>query len=365
MAGSLADGAPDSALRRGRSRISWLTSHPLWLQLVIGWLPMWGLYTLIIGPANPIHRDASLAMAAGIAFRSVVIAAALSPMVRLVADRFPWPRSVRLSFVLSHLAASAIFASMWVVLTTTLETLLRPPSLHFYVLLLVPNLVLGAWFYVMIAGTIYATRATARAGRAEAVALQSQLAALRSQLNPHFLFNALHTVVQLIPRDPDRASVAAEQLAGLLRTTIEEDREVVSFAEERHFVERYLALERLRFGDRLDVQFDVGDDAAAAEIPAFALQTLVENAVRHGAGPRVEPTRIRVSARKDGGMLRVEVQDTGAGVSDAALRETTGTGLQRLRERLVVLYGDAARLDLTSQPGAGFTARLAIPADDE
>jgi LytS/YehU family sensor histidine kinase len=122
----------------------------------------------------------------------------------------------------------------------------------------------------------YATSATERAARAEAEASRAQLSALRSQLNPHFLFNALHTIVQLIPREPARAAQAAEQLGGLLRDTLEEDRDVVALAEERAFVERYLAVQRLRFGDRLSVRIDVSPEADQSLVPSFALLTAAE-----------------------------------------------------------------------------------------
>src|SRR3954469_8653114 len=114
--------------------------------------------------------------------------------------------------------------------------------------------VMGIWLYTSIATVAYVTAATARAAYAETMAARTQLAALRAQLNPHFLFNALHSVVQLIPRDPARAASAAEEVAGLLRATIEEHRDVVTLEEELAFVRRYLGVERMRFGDRLVVE---------------------------------------------------------------------------------------------------------------
>ena len=225
---------------------------------------------------------------------------------------------------------------------------------------LIGYLILGVWLYVMVAGVSYTAIATERAARAEANAARSQLAALRSQLNPHFLFNALHTVVQLIPREPRRAAQAAEQLAGLLRGTIEEDRDLVPLAEEWAFVERYLELERLRFGDRLRVHVEMTDGARATLIPLFAVQTLVENAVRHGAAPKVEPTDLFIRAGTENGTLVVTVRDSGDGASTAQM-EGSGTGLKRLRERLAVLYGDAAQLDVANEPSGGFLASLVIP----
>jgi LytS/YehU family sensor histidine kinase len=221
--------------------------------------------------------------------------------------------------------------------------------------------VLGVWLYVMVAGVAYASQAAQRAARAEALAARSQLAALRAQLNPHFLFNALHTVVQLIPLEPRRAAQAAEQLAGLLRTTVEEDRDLVTLAEERSFVERYLDIERIRFGDRLRVSVRASADADEALLPSFALQTLVENAVRHGAAPQVEPTDILVEGTVTSGVLTLSVVDTGAGIRAGHTGSGGGTGLARLRERLTALYGNAASLVIAPGTGRGFSATLTVP----
>jgi len=219
---------------------------------------------------------------------------------------------------------------------------------------------MGVWLYVMVAGVSYATSATERAARAEANAVRSQLAALRAQLHPHFLFNALHAVVQLIPREPARAQEAAEQVASLLRTAMEEDRDLVPLAEEWAFVQRYLDLERIRFGDRLVVHADVAS-AGDALLPSFALQTLVENAVRHGAAPRIEATRVELSARLEKGSLLLTVRDDGAGATAEQIASGNGSGLQRLRERLGVLFGTTAGLELSSSVGEGFSAVLRIP----
>jgi LytS/YehU family sensor histidine kinase len=227
---------------------------------------------------------------------------------------------------------------------------------------IIPFLIMGVWLYVMVAGVAYASQATERAIRAEAIAARSQLEALRAQLNPHFLFNALHTVVQLIPEDPKRAAHAAEQLAALLRSTLEQDRDLVSLAEEWEFAQRYLEIETLRFGERLLVRSELTDDSRNALLPSFALQTLIENAVRHGAAPRIEPTEISIAARVDNDQLIISVADTGNGLNGA---RSNGTGLQRLRDRLSVLYSGRATLDVASPSAGGYTASLSIPQDED
>ena len=332
----------------------------VWLQLILGWLPVWALYSTLIHGAHP-GVEWSGAIIAGL--RAVTFAAALGLLVHRLTQRLPWPYPMRVSFVAAHLAAAPLYAVAWVALTVGLEAGMSFSHRAGQVVVQVPIapfLVLGVWLYVMVASVIYARQAAERAATAEALAARSQLAVLRAQLNPHFLFNALHTVVQLIPREPKRATQAAEQLAGLLRTSLAEERDLVSLAEEWAFVERYLQLERIRFGDRLHVTMEMEGDADDALVPSFALQTLVENAVRHGAAPRVEPTRLSVHASTAGRTLKIVVRDSGAG-ADTAQLASGGTGLARLSDRLRALFGDRGRLTLASRPGEGFTAELEMP----
>ncbi len=333
----------------------------VWLQLVLGWLPVWAWYATLIVASHPGTRFHDVAFTSLIA---IGCAAALGVVVYRLARRLPWPHPLRPGFVAVHVVAAAAYAVAWVALSLLVEHLVlsglhgRPVAATRVPL--IRYLLMGGWLYLLVAGVTYATQAAERAARAEALAARSRLAALRSQLNPHFLFNALHTVVQLIPREPARAAQAAEQVAGLLRTTLEEDRDLVPLSEEWAFVERYLDVERIRFGDRLAVRVELSEQARGALVPSFALQTLVENAVRHGAAPRVEPTEITVAASVSRGALTLTVRDTGAGASAEQLGNG-GTGLQRLRDRLVALYGDRAKLDLATGADGRFTASLIIP----
>lgn len=336
-----------------------MTRPWVWLQLLIGWLPIWALYVVMMAAAH----GTSLLFAAAIAGRAVIIAALLGLLVMRFTTRLAWPHPLTAGFVATHLLAAIVYAVTWQTVAGAVEIALHghPTEAFMVRLRFIPFIITGMWLYVMVAGVSYATRATERAARAEAAAARSQLAALRAQLNPHFLFNALHTVVQLIPREPRRASEAAEQLAGLLRSTIEEDRDLVSLAEERDFVERYLALERLRFGERLRVEVALPEGTAGATVPCFALLTLVENAVRHGAEPKLEPTTISVGGQVADGALRLTVRDDGVGSDIDRLTRGEGTGLRRLRERLAALYGDGARLDFAAPPDGGVTATLVVP----
>ena len=327
----------------------------IWLQLLIGWLPLWAVLALLIHTAH----HASLVGASHIAFRMVVAAAALGFFVLRFAERTPWPVRVTPTFALLHLVAAAVYSISWNLLNSAIESAVRGQLVLVVGIGVASSVMMGVWLYVMIAGVSYTTSATERAAKAEATAAKAQLAALRSQINPHFLFNALHTVVQLIPKQPRDAAAAAEKLAALLRTSIEEDRDVVPVSEEVAFVTRYIELERVRFGDRLDVRMNIADSSLDATVPAFALQTLVENAIRHGAAPRVESTAIFVDNTMENGTLTAIVRDTGGGILP---QDTTGTGLKRLRERLAVLYRGRATLAVSSTAD-GVVATLVVPQE--
>jgi LytS/YehU family sensor histidine kinase len=329
----------------------------VWLQLIIGWLPVGALFATIIVVVHGVDAPT----AALISIRMMVTAALLGLLVRRLTKRFPWPSPFRLPFAAVHMLAAPLYAGAWLLANSVVESVVRGTMVIVVGSGLVPFLVVGIWLYVMVAGVSYATDAAERAARAETLAARAQLAALRAQLHPHFLFNALHSVVQLIPLDPDRAAGAAAELGALLRTTIEEDRDLVTVAEERAFVERYLELERMRFGERLHVAVDVSDDADATLIPSFSLLTLVENAVRHGAEPRMEPTEVTVLGRTHDGVLTITVRDTGYGASEERLARSEGTGLRRLRDRLAALYAGSARLELASSKESGFVASLTVP----
>ncbi|MBL0940880.1 MAG: histidine kinase [Gemmatimonadaceae bacterium] len=293
------------------------------------------------------------------------VSATVRPLVGLglvlviygVVRRNPWPRPFPLRFALLHVVVSIAISSSWIVISRLIEAMVLgwgqtvPYEREFFLI--------GSVAYLIVAGISYAVESTARAARAEAVAASTQLAALRSQLHPHFLFNALHTVVQLIPVNPALAMEAAELVADLLRSSLEEQRDEVPLADEWRFVSRYLAVERIRFGERLVVHEGLPSDLFGAHVPAFALQTLVENAVRHGAAPRVAATEITITASRNGSSLVLVVQNS----IDADLQNAAagiGTGLSRLRERLAVLYGNSATLS-TGPTAGSYEAVLTIP----
>lgn len=337
-------------MSRARGAQAWT-----WAQLLLAWLPVWLLFALGMQRVHGLTLHQSLHHA----FWPVMLAGLLGLAVLRLTRRWDWPHPMTARFLLRHATAALAFCAVWLVADRLLAGLHRGPSSW------QPNafwwgyLLSGAWFYAVVVGVGYAQRAAAREAELRLAASQAQLAALSAQLQPHFLFNALHTVVQLIALDPPAARRAAELLAELLRRGITPPAEQIPLGEEWQATQRYLQLEALRFGERLQLEVDLPEAMLRAMVPSFALQTLVENAVAHGAAPRVAPTTLRLRAWHDGPSLCVEVSDDGLGTDLS--KPHAGSGLRRLRERLALLHGDAADLQLESQPDHGFRARLRVP----
>jgi hypothetical protein len=329
----------------------------VWVQLLIGWFPLWALFAVLIATAHHV----SLLGASHIALRMIGAAAVLAFLVQRFAERYPWPSPIKPIFVGTHIVAGVVYSIVWNAANSLIESLVQGQLVLVVGLGVASSFTMGMWLYVMIAGVSYTALASERAVRAEANATKARLAALRSQIQPHFLFNALHTVLHLIPREPRLAADATEKLAGLLRTTVEEDRDLVTVDEELRFVMRYWDIERIRFGDRLVGAQRVQPEAREALVPAFAVQTLVENSIRHAVAPRVEPTTVDIEATigREGGALEIVVRDTGGGMGND---NGNGTGLKRLRDRLQVLYAGKASLEIHSDE-RGVVATLSIPQE--
>ncbi len=194
-------------------------------------------------------------------------------------------------------------------------------------------------------------------------AAEAKLRLLESQLEPHMLFNTLANLRVLIGLDPARAQAMLDQLIAFLRATLGASRATVHpLSAEFARVGDYLALMKLRMGERLAVELDLPAALATHGVPALILQPLVENAIKHGLEPHVAGGRLRVSAAAEGGQLVLQVHDTGAGFAHDPAAAGTRFGLQQVRERLQTLYGDRASLTLEPAHGGGTLARVRLPA---
>lgn len=199
-----------------------------------------------------------------------------------------------------------------------------------------------------------------RAARLETQLAQSQLQALRMQLQPHFLFNTLNSIAALTLSDPSRARSMIARLSDFLRLTLEERHlQRVPLSRELQFLNCYLGIQRIRFTDRLETRLSIAEDTLNASIPNLLLQPLVENALRHGLLPKSRAGTLTLTSHRDGGSLRLIIEDDGLGLPENGHRE--GIGLTNTRARLKAMYGGTARLDLTSLASGGTRVELSFP----
>ena len=176
---------------------------------------------------------------------------------------------------------------------------------------------------------------------------RAQMQALRAQINPHFLFNTLNVLAGLIHTNPVKAERITEELAEVFRYALESTRaDWGSLDQELRFIESYLEIEKARFEERLAYRFDIDPAVRALKIPPMMLQPLVENAVKHGIGPKVEGGEVRVTARLEAGSLVISVEDSGVGYQTRSRQRGSGVGLENVRARLKHTYGEAGRLHL-------------------
>ena len=207
-----------------------------------------------------------------------------------------------------------------------------------------------------------------RAGELEQASLKTQLAqaqlkALKMQLHPHFLFNTLHSISSLILEDPPRANSMIARLGDFLRLTLEHsDRQLVTLKEETEFVRCYLEIEQVRFGDRLTVNLNIDPATASAQVPHMILQPVVENAIQHAIAPRAAPGRIEINARRLDSRVRIEVKDTGPGLTGTANSlDGHGVGLNNLQARLAQLYDGDFSFAMSNCPEGGLSVVLEVP----
>ena len=202
-------------------------------------------------------------------------------------------------------------------------------------------------------------------GERSALQLEARLAdarldALRMQLHPHFLFNTLNAISTLVHRDANAADEMIGNLSELLRATLDTTAQEIPLRRELHFLDRYLEIQQVRFGDRLQVEKEIDAAALDVNVPTLVLQPLVENAIRHGIEPRTGQGRLHITATREGRILHLSVRDNGTG-SKPASESKDGIGIANTRSRLQQLYGEEARLTLTTAADGGFIACIDLP----
>ena len=232
-----------------------------------------------------------------------------------------------------------------------------------------------AFLFIVLSAAIkiaYARTAKAEAKAAEAhhvaeeeslkrQVVEARMAAMQAQVEPHFLFNTLASIDHLIETDPARASKMQKNLIALLRASMPAIREKsTNLGRELDVVRPYLEILNVRMQDRLQPLVSISEGLYSADFPPMMLQSLVENAVKHGLEPKAEGGALTVSAEVAHGKLHVTVADTGVGFAQAATAGT-GTGLTNIRERLKLIYGDAAELRITGNSPTGTRVTIVVP----
>jgi signal transduction histidine kinase len=203
-------------------------------------------------------------------------------------------------------------------------------------------------------------RLAIQTSRLETRLAQAQLDSLKMQLQPHFLFNTLHSVSALIHEDDEAADLMVSRLSDFLRLVIERaGAQEVALVEELEFLQRYLEIQQVRFQERLRVSVEVPGEAMGAMVPNLVLQPLVENAIRHAVEPRAGGGRVEISAARAGDALRLSIRDDGPGLRPG--NPGTGLGLANTRARLEHLYGDRSSLEVSDHPDGGVIATVTFP----
>ena len=301
--------------------------------------------------------------------------ALLVPVMLWMARRFRFDRQTWRRSVLAHIPAVLAVTALHAVLTVSL----RMPILTAYgrdamwwssfqeLFFLNFDWEMMTYWAVVGASHAYDFHRESQAQKLAAAQLQTRLAeaslqSLQRQLHPHFLFNTLHSISALIPRDPDAADAMLGQLSDLLRLTLDRiGTQELPLKEELDFVQKYVEIERRRFGDRLQVDFDIAPETLDAAVPNMLLQPLVENAIRHGIARQVGGGRVEITARRSDGDLCLMVRDTGPGLADAKPGLSKGVGLANTRSRLAHLFGERHSLDFFEPPGGGLAVKIVIP----
>lgn len=365
--------AAEAAIRPWR----WLPPREVLRIYALAWLPVLLIYLVAVETDGVWSRGFNLWSALHGTLRN------MGPQFALLLLLWPatgWMEARRLSAA-RQVAAHAVLAVgfvvvwygllwVWIALENGVAAAEQARSYWF-----IWQLEFGMLAYAAAAGGFSAYRAVQRARREAAAAAQAQtllarseLAALRNKLNPHFLFNTLHSILALVRKDAARAEEALFTFSEMLRYLLDTERsgdDQVLLRDELAFTEQYLALEAIRLGERLRVDWQVDDELLNRSVPALSLQPLVENSIKHAFNPRSEPGLLCIRIDAADGQLRLRVADDGPGVqlpADGALPPGTGLGLRTVARRLALRWGDAARFEVQSAPGQGFTVEMRLPA---
>ena len=325
----------------------------------------------------------------GMQAAQVVPYALMTPFVFFLACRYPVRREGWFSRSLLHVVGGSIFSVLHVVMTGLtpyaywdsgtkrwVSAVFDPQTHHFAVQwYMLKNLFLAnyvndfmfTYVTILLVASAVSYYQQLRDRELRATQLEAQLAkahlqSLKSQLQPHFLFNTLHSISALMLTNTRAADRMMSRLSELLRMSLDNGGgQLTSLSRELDFVNGYLEIEKVRFEERLEVVLDVSPETLDAQVPHSLLQPLVENAVRHGVSRQTAPVTIQVTARKEDRTLRLLVKDDGPGLVPGGEERKGGLGLKATRERLETLYGSAQRMEVRNAPEGGVEVAIRIP----
>ena len=359
-----------------------LTSRQ-WLVYFSAWIP-YGLSYVAVFLAQGID---SIWSAFTTMICNVPAAAFLGIGLIFFFGKFNWNLKNRWYFYLVHIFSALAFSLIWyglvLLFLSAYSSLLRgfwsPTWFTGYALQW--QLFSGVMIYSTIACVIYllqinenlrietekTAQAETRAAQIEALYAQSQLSALRAQLNPHFLFNTLHSLMALTRYEPTKAEMALEKLSEMLRFVLQEKSEtaanLIRLEDEWKFVQNYLELEKMRLGERLIIKNEIDSRALNCLIPAFTIQPLIENAIKHGISPYQRAGTVSIRIRKTPENLELEVADDGPGKKIKTNTKSNGLGLKLVRQQLETSYQGQAEFSVENGNNNGFTVSIKIPLE--
>lgn len=298
----------------------------------------------------------------GVAPHYVIWALLSIPILRLAA-RFPLQPPRRFARALLHLLFCVVFYAIEVAISTAIvPALLHDPRLTPFMMRILAirgfyDDFLLYWAFVGVSHLMAEQGRRAELQRELAVA---ELNALRAQLQPHFLFNTLNSISELMHVDVDAAEQMTAALSDLLRFSLDrQEAQEIALRDELEMLDVYLRIQQVRFSDSVTIERAIEGDTLDALVPSLLLQPMVENAFRHGLSRRRQQGRVRVEARRVNGHVRLEIADNGVGLPPGGLRE--GIGLHNTRVRLEQLYGSEQTLTLTPAQGGGLRVVMTFP----
>ena len=383
-AGSEETGDEDEEVQvRDRPGLIWAVAFAVWTFISLAAsATIYQLYRRLNGGMG-------LGGIAGMEFSQVLTYAPLTPLVFALAVRYPLQRGNWVKRSLLHLAAGIVFTLVHISLRAATPYGYWDPAsrqwtsaiwdshahafrapwvvLRSMFLGSVVDDVTGAYVPIVLVAHAVSYYRRFRERELRATQLEGQLAKahlqrLKSQLQPHFLFNTMHSISALMLTDVNAADRMMCRLSDLLRISLETaDTQITTLNRELEFVTCYLEIEKVRFEERMRVIFDIAPETLDAQVPHLLLQPLVDNAVKHGISKVSVGGEIRITVRRQDNELQLQIKDNGPGVRKMGTLATNGRGLRITRERLESLYGQKQSLELVSPPEGGVTIRVCIP----